>query len=64
MGFIVVCDLPCFLLVHVREYSDVARVKSICDRLGPDFKIVPLDLFLKLAGEKPTFKEKYMDSDK
>jgi hypothetical protein len=51
---------PYFLLVHVRENSDVARVKSITDRLGKDFEIVPLDIFLKMAGENPTFKEKYM----
>ena len=55
-------DRPYFLLVHVREYSDVARVKSICDKLGSGFQVVPLDVFLKLAGEKPTFKERYMES--
>jgi hypothetical protein len=55
-------DRPYFLLIHVREYSDVARVKSICDRLGSGFEVVPLDVFLKLAGEKPTFKERYLDS--
>jgi hypothetical protein len=47
----------------VREYSDVARVKSICDRLGSQFEVVPLDVFLKLAGENPTFKERYMGTD-
>jgi len=57
-------DRPYFLLVHVRENSDVARVKSICDKLGSAFEVVPLDLFLKLAGEKPTFREKYLESDK
>jgi hypothetical protein len=56
-------DRPYFLLVHVREYSDVARVKSICDKLGSEFEVVPLDVFLKLAGEKPTFKEKYMETN-
>ncbi len=49
---------PYFLLVHVRENSDVARVKRICDRLGPDFEIVPLDLFLTMAGSNPTFQER------
>ena len=53
---------PYFLLVHVRENSDVARVKSICDRLGPGFEVVPLDVFITLAGENATFKEKYLDS--
>lgn len=56
-------ERPYFMLVHVREYSDVARVKSICDKLGSEFEVVPLDLFLKLAGEKPTFKEKYLEPD-
>ncbi len=55
-------ERPYFLLVHVREYSDVARVKSICDRLGTEFEVVPLDVFLKLAGEKPTFKERYLET--
>ena len=49
---------PYFLLVHVRENSDVARVKRICDRLGPEFEIVPLDLFLTMAGANPTFQER------
>lgn len=53
---------PYFLLVHVRENSDVARVKSICDRLGSGFEIVPLDVFLKMAGENPTFIERYLDA--
>jgi hypothetical protein len=57
-------DRPYFLLVHVRENSDVARVKSICNKLGSEFEVVPLDVFLKLAGEKPTFKEKYLETDK
>jgi hypothetical protein len=54
-------DRPYFLLVHVRENSDVARVKSICDKLGSGFEVVPLDVFLKMAGENPTFKEWYLD---
>ena len=51
---------PYFLLVHVRENSDVARVKRICDRLGAAFEVVPLDLFLKMAGANPTFQERYL----
>ncbi|OGD21238.1 MAG: hypothetical protein A2W03_10625 [Candidatus Aminicenantes bacterium RBG_16_63_16] len=50
---------PYFLLMHVRQYSNVKRVKSILDRLGPDFEVVPLDIFLKMAGEEPTFVERY-----
>lgn len=51
---------PYFLLVHVRESSNVKRVKSILDRLGPEFELVPLDIFLKMAGHKPTFQERFL----
>jgi hypothetical protein len=51
---------PYFLVAHVRESSDVARVKSICDKLGKDFEIVPLDILIKMAGENPTFKEQFL----
>ena len=54
---------PYFLLVHVRENSDVARVKRITDRLGAGFEIVPLDIFLKMAGESPTFREHYFSPE-
>jgi hypothetical protein len=55
-------ELPYFLLVHVRESSDIARVKSICDKLGKNLKVVPLDIFLKMAGETPTYKEYFYQS--
>ena len=51
---------PYFLLMHVREYSNVKRMKSILDRLGPEFEVVPLDVFLTLAGKEPTFKERFL----
>ncbi len=54
---------PYFLLVHVREYSDVKRVKGILDKLGPEFEVVPLDVFLTMAGSQPTF-EKYVLPEK
>jgi GxGYxY sequence motif in domain of unknown function N-terminal/GxGYxYP putative glycoside hydrolase C-terminal domain len=50
---------PYFLLMHVRQSSSVKRVKSILGRLGPEFEVVPLDIFLKMAGERPTFVERY-----
>ncbi|HEX9973181.1 MAG TPA: hypothetical protein VGD14_14010, partial [bacterium] len=52
---------PYFLLIHVRESSDVKRVKGILDKLGDEFEVVPLDLFLKMAGQKPTFKERFLE---
>ncbi len=51
---------PYFLLMHVRESSNVKRVKSIIDKLGPDFELVPLDVFIKMAGEAPTFQERFL----
>jgi len=51
---------PYFLLIHVRESSDIKRVKGILDKLGPDFAVVPLDVFLTMAGKAPTFKEKFL----
>lgn len=54
---------PYFLLMHVRQWSDIKRVKRILDALPEDFEIVPLDVFLKMAGEKPTFKERYLENE-
>jgi hypothetical protein len=51
---------PYFLLMHVREYSNVKRVKSIIDKLGPEFELVPLDVFITMAGEVPTFQERFL----
>lgn len=52
---------PYFLLVHIRESSDIKRVRGILDRLGPEFELVPLDVFLMMAGKEPTFKERFRD---
>jgi hypothetical protein len=53
---------PYFLLVHIRESSDIKRVKGILDKLGPEFEVVALDKFLVMAGTQPTFKERYKTS--
>jgi len=52
---------PYFLLLHVRNWSDINRVKRILDRLGPEFELTHLDVFLKMAGNQPTFTERYGD---
>ncbi len=52
---------PYFLLVHIRESSDIKRVRGILDKMGPDFEVVPLDVFLTMAGKAPTFKERFLD---
>lgn len=48
---------PYFLLMHVRQWSDITRVKSVLDELGPEFEVVALDVFLKMAAAEPTFEE-------
>jgi len=52
---------PYFLLLHVRESSDIERVKNILDQLGSDVEVIPLDRFLKMAGSNPTFRTHYLD---
>lgn len=54
---------PYFLLVHVREWNTIQHVEKIINKLGPDFKLVPLDVFLKLAGNDPTFKTRFMGQE-
>jgi hypothetical protein len=51
---------PYFLLVHVRESSNIKRVKGILDKLPPEFEVVPLDVFLTMAGKETTFQERFL----
>lgn len=53
---------PYFLLMHVRESSDIKRVKNILDRLGPDVEVIALDRFLKLAASNPTFTSRHLEA--
>jgi hypothetical protein len=46
---------PYFLLLHVRQWSTIEYVKGILDALGPEFEVVPLDVFIKMAASEPTF---------
>lgn len=52
---------PYFLLMHVREWSDIKRVKSILNKLSSQFELVPLDIFMKMAGNQPTFVSRYAE---
>ncbi len=45
--------------MHVRQWSDITRVKAILDKLGDEFELVPLDIFLKMAGNTPTWDERF-----
>lgn len=46
---------PYFLLMHVRQWSDITRVKAVLDKLGSAFEVIPLDVFLRMAAADPTF---------
>ena len=52
---------PYFLVMHVREDSGINRVSSILKQLGPEFQVVPLDVLMKMAGDNPTFKTRYLE---
>lgn len=49
---------PYFLLVHVRESTNIDRVADIIEGLGDGAEVVPLDVFLKMAAEAPTFQKR------
>ncbi len=50
---------PYFMLVHVRELNTVEKVDAIVNHLSEPVEIVPLDVFLKLAADNPTFQTHY-----
>ena len=52
---------PYFLLVHVRNFSDLRRVVRVLGRLPDTFEVVPLDLFLAMAAQAPTFRERFLE---
>jgi hypothetical protein len=52
---------PYYLVMHVRENSDIQRVKGILDRLGPEFEIVPLDVLLRMAAHTPTITTRHLN---
>ncbi len=53
---------PYFLLLHVRQWNNIDKVIRILNGLDKQFEVVPLDLFLKMAGNDPTYKTQYLDS--
>ena len=50
---------PYFLLVHVRNFSNLRRVIEIVHELPNEFEITPLDEFLTMAGQNWNFEEWY-----
>jgi hypothetical protein len=50
---------PYFLLLHVRESNTVEKVAAILDRLTEPTEVVPLDVFLKLAADKKTYRTNF-----
>ncbi|MBT3274447.1 MAG: hypothetical protein HN368_14920 [Spirochaetales bacterium] len=54
---------PYFLLIHVRNFSDIRRVIRIVNDLPDGFEVIALDKFLTMAGENWTFGEWFADDD-
>lgn len=52
---------PYYLLVHVRQWSDITRVQSVLDQLGSEFQLIPLDLLMMYVKENNTFTERYLE---
>jgi len=52
---------PYFLPVHVRETNTVRRIKTIMDLLGPEYKTVPPEELMIMAGKKPTMVTRFLD---
>ena len=50
---------PYYLLLHVRQWSDIRRVQRVLTRLGPQFEVVPVDVLFRMAAEHPTFETRY-----
>lgn len=53
---------PYFLLMHVREWSGIARVSRILEGLGEGFEVTPIDTFLSMARSKPTYEDHVQSS--
>ncbi len=51
---------PYFMLIHVRQSSSLEKVADILDGVSEPFELVPLDVFLKLAGSEPTFETRFL----
>ncbi|MBS0631746.1 MAG: hypothetical protein JSS11_07505 [Verrucomicrobia bacterium] len=53
---------PYYLLIDVREWNSIKRIKSIMDALEEKPEIVPVDTFLKLAASNKTYQTRYRTS--
>ncbi len=54
---------PYFMLIHIRESNTIAKVKKIFDSLTEPVEVVPVDVFLKLAASKQTYRTRYQQPE-
>ena len=45
----------------MRESNTVEKVKHIIERLSAPVEVVPLDIFLKLAADRQTYRTRYQE---
>jgi hypothetical protein len=52
---------PYYLPVHVREHNDIERMKKVIALLGDEFKVVPPEELMIMAGRRPTTTTRYLN---
>lgn len=52
-------ERPYFMLVHVRESKSIEKTASILDGVSEPIEVVPLDVFLKMAASRKTYRTRY-----
>jgi GxGYxYP putative glycoside hydrolase C-terminal domain/GxGYxYP_N second domain/GxGYxYP third domain/GxGYxYP_N 1st domain len=50
---------PYFQVIHVREFSNILRVKDIMAQLGPEYELVHYEHLMQMARDNPTFTTRY-----
>jgi hypothetical protein len=56
-------ERPYFMLVHVRESKSIEKTVDIIEGVSEPIEVVPLDLFLKMAASKKTYRTRYQQPD-
>ena len=54
---------PYFMLVHVRESKSIEKTVEIINGVSEPIEVVPLDVFLKMAASKKTYRTSYQQPD-
>lgn len=56
-------ERPYFMLVHVRESKSIEKTVDIIEGVSEPIEVVPLDVFLKMAASKKTYRTRFQQPD-